>query len=128
MTNTRKQQKAKYDALIKTAVLWEYLAAHPGRGKARAYSDLNFSLDRAFCPVCAYTINRAIDPCIDQSTNRINCNQCPLWFLWPDGCYTDLSPYYEWCVYRGTERATIAARKIAAAARNEAKRIKGTIL
>ena len=106
------------EALKKTVILWDYIAAHPWCSKTHAYRVLGLSYDSFLCPLCAYVTEPLNE---DGEPPAVNSRICPLIAFWPDRrCRSLESPYEEWLKY-GTSKP---ARKIADAARAKLKELK----
>jgi hypothetical protein len=101
----------KHESLLKTRVLWYYLATHPDyTSKLNAYNALKLQPDVNQCPLCEYASTKK------DGYLKIDCRRCPLLHLWKRGCMTSGSPYAIWSEHSGTKQGAQAARRIVDAA------------
>ena len=94
----------EFEALKKTATVWQWLAEHPEATKEDAYRILKLPLDKNLCALCEYD---------EQFDTGEYCPDCLLAGLWLNGCCSGDSPYRIWVNSEDQAKVTQAAWDIA---------------
>ena len=116
MEKVEPQQEHKMtlvEALEKMILVWEQLAKNPYATKDEVYLELGISSDLNHCSCCEFASYGT------PGGRAIDCNNCPMYLLWPHGCSKHDTPYGVWCRSYGTSRATKAAAEIVQGAKNK---------
>jgi len=95
----------KIKALADCRDMWKWLADNPKEEKDNYFSVHNLEDVAGDCYLCEFTNTRGL------ASHK--CSEaCPIFFVWPNGCSSHPSPYYDWSVATTDDKKSMSACRI----------------